>query len=52
MDKTLSDYITRTLNNLKKDQQEDSSVKENSESYKVYPEDEGHDRFQNPYGEH
>ena len=52
MDKTLADYIVRTMAKLAVENQTSatnfSSVNENN-NYPVYPEDDGYDTPKNPY---
>lgn len=47
MDKTLADYIARTMAKLESEKQQ--PTEENQ--YPVYPEDDGTDRPQNPYSQ-
>jgi len=49
MDKTLADYITRTMARLEAEKQK---PKENTDNqYPVYPEDDGYDTPKNPYSQ-
>jgi hypothetical protein len=52
MDKTLADYIVRTMAKLAVENQTSatnvSSINENN-NYPVYPEDDGYDTPKNPY---
>lgn len=52
MDKTLQDYIDRTLEEIKKDKEPLHEPKENKDQYPVLPEDDGTDSKRNPYGNH
>lgn len=52
MDKTLSDYISRTMEKLKDEAPKESHPVVKEESYEVYPEDDGYDRPRNPYSSH
>lgn len=47
MDKTLKDYIDRTLKELKKEEKTTDQ-----DQYPVTPEDDGHDTPKNPYSNH
>jgi hypothetical protein len=47
MDKTLKDYIDRTLKDLKKDEE-----KNKQDHYPVIPENDNTDSPKNPYGNH
>jgi hypothetical protein len=49
MDKTLKDYIDRTMKQLKK---EEKTVEQSQDQYPVLPEDDGADTPKNPYGNH
>ena len=47
MDKTLADYIARTMAKLELEKQK--PVENNENQYPVYPEDDGYDTPKNPY---
>ena len=49
MDKTLADYIARTMAKLELEKQK--PVENNENQYLVYPEDDGTDRPVNPYSQ-
>jgi hypothetical protein len=49
MDKTLKDYIDRTMKNLNKEVNEENKDKD---QYPILPEDDGTDSKRNPYGNH
>ena len=49
MDKTLADYIARTMAKLESEKQK--PVENNENQYLVYPEDDGTDRPVNPYSQ-
>ena len=51
MDKTLADYIARTIAKLEIEKQKPSSVPPVSKrnDYDVYPEEDGYDTPKNPY---
>lgn len=49
MDKTLADYIKRTMDRLEENKQ---PVQPEPEQYLVYPEEDGYDRPRNPYSNH
>lgn len=51
MDKTLADYITRTMAKLELEKQVPKIVEPqvNPNDYPVYPEDDGYDTPKNPY---
>jgi hypothetical protein len=46
-DKTLADYIKRTMGNLQ--EKTATEQEENPDDYRVYPEDDGTDRPRNPF---
>jgi hypothetical protein len=49
MDKTLADYISRTMAKLELEKQK--PVENNDNQYPVYPEDDGYDTTKNPYSQ-
>ncbi len=52
MDKTLSDYINRTMEKLKDQTPKEIQPNNDKDNYDVYPEDDGYDRPRNPYSSH
>lgn len=51
MDKTLADYIARTMARMELDKQQVKPAEENPNKYEVYPEEDGTDRPSNPYSQ-
>ena len=51
MDKTLADYITRTMARMELDKQKPVVPPENPNKYEVYPEEDGTDCPRNPYSQ-
>lgn len=48
-DRTLNDYIERTMKDLEKDKNKTPLQDKQEDQYLVYPEDDGYDRPRNPY---
>ena len=49
MDKTLAEYIERTMEKLEKEKQVPNPPVSNPNDYEVWPEDDGTDTKRNPY---
>lgn len=51
MDKTLADYIARTMARMEIDKQKPTPPVVDPNKYEVYPEEDGTDRPRNPYSQ-